>query len=43
MSLLSAENLLALSLLSDVRYLTLEKLSREILIYCYVTNVTEQR
>jgi len=38
-----AEDLLALSLLWDVRSSTMEKLSWELLIYCYVTNTTEQR
>ena len=31
---------LALALLCDVHYLTVEKLSWELFIYCYVTNVT---
>jgi len=38
-----AEDLLASSLLCDVRYSTMEKLSRELLVYCYVTNVTGQQ
>jgi len=37
------ENLLALSLLCDTCYSTVEKLSWELLIYCCVTNVTEQQ
>jgi len=39
----ASKDLLTLSLLCDVRYSTMEKLSWELLIYCYVTNVTEQR
>jgi len=36
---LQAENWLALTLLCDVRYSTIEKLLWELLIYYYVTNV----
>ena len=38
-----AEDLQALSLLCDVRYSTRKKLSCDLFIYCYLTNVTEQQ
>jgi len=37
------EDLLGLSLLCELRYSTMEKLPCELLIYCYVANVTERR
>jgi len=39
----ASKHFLTLSLLCDVGYSTMEKLSWEHLIYCNLTNVTEQR